>query len=193
MQVLLIEDYPSIGYVGETVQVKRGYARNFLIPRGFAVDVGSRRAKEFQHLLKGVGAKRVRLKSEAEELGRRVAHDTMTFSLKVGSSGKAFGSITARDILKKLEERGYEFEKKQVRLEDSIKAPGKYTASLQLHSEVVVELTIVVEGEKGAPEAEEELIAAPGDQPSSDENADDSSEEAGGDDSEEDTEPSLES
>lgn len=148
MQVLLVEDFPALGYVGDTVQVKSGYARNYLIPRGVAVDVGSRRAREFAHILTGVTAKRTRLKGEAQGLGEQVAKESLSFELKVGSGGKAFGSIGSRDVLKQLNEKGYSFDKKQVRLADTIKAPGEYTATVQLHAEVAVEVAISVAGIK---------------------------------------------
>ena len=148
MQVLLVENYPALGYVGDTVQVKSGYARNYLIPSGIAVDVSSRKAKHFQHLLSGVNAKRARLKSEAEELGKQVSSESLSFDLKVGASGKSFGSISSRDALKALQDKGYQLEKKQVRLADTIKTPGDYTVSVQLHADVVVEVPVSVIGIK---------------------------------------------
>jgi len=146
MEVLLVEDYPALGYVGDTVQVRNGYARNYLIPRGIAVDFGSRRAKEFQHILTGITAKRARLRGEAEELGKKVSGERLGFELKVGTGGKAFGSIGVRDIVKQLQERGYVLDKKQVRLSDTIKAAGEFEAQIQLHSDVLVPVSIEVKG-----------------------------------------------
>lgn len=146
MEVLLVEDYPALGYVGDTVQVRNGYARNYLIPRGIAVDFGSRRAKEFQHILTGITAKRARLRGEAEELGKKVSGERLAFDLKVGSGGKAFGSIGVRDIVKQLQERGYALDKKQVRLADTIKTAGEFEAQIQLHSDVLVPVSIEVKG-----------------------------------------------
>ena len=146
MEVLLVEDYPALGYVGDTVQVRNGYARNYLIPRGIAVDFGSRRAKEFQHILTGITAKRARLRGEAEELGKKVSGERLGFDLKVGSGGKAFGSIGVRDIVKQLQERGYALDKKQVRLTDTIKTAGEFEAQIQLHSDVLVPVSIEVKG-----------------------------------------------
>ena len=146
MEVLLVEDYPVLGYVGDTVQVRNGYARNYLIPRGIAVDFGSRRAKEFQHILTGVTAKRARLRGEAEELGKKVSGERLAFELKVGSGGKAFGSIGVRDILKQMQEKGYALDKKQVRLSDTIKTAGEFEAQIQLHSDVLVPVSIEVKG-----------------------------------------------
>ena len=148
MQVLLVDNYPALGYVGDTIQVKKGYGRNFLIPKGIAVEVGSRRAREVQHLIAGVNAKRARLKSEAEELGKKISGERLSFELKVGANGKAFGSVSVRDVLGQINGLGYDFQRKQVRLSDVIKAPGDYTASVQLHSEVVVEFPISVAGIK---------------------------------------------
>jgi large subunit ribosomal protein L9 len=146
MEVLLVEDYPALGYVGDTIQVRNGYARNYLIPRGIAVDFGSRRAKEFQHILTGVTAKRARLRGEAEELGKKVSGEQLGFELKVGAGGKAFGSIGVRDIVKQLQERGYALDKKQVRLSDTIKTSGEFEAQVQLHADVIVPVSIQVKG-----------------------------------------------
>ncbi len=144
MEVLLIEDFPALGYVGDTVQVRNGYARNFLFPRGIAVDFASRKAKEFNHIMAGITAKRSRLRGEAEELGKKVSAERLSFELKVGAGGKAFGSVGTRDILKALQDRGYAIDKKQVRLNDIIKSAGEFEAEIQLHSEVVVPVTVDV-------------------------------------------------
>ena len=149
MELLMLEDYPSVGYVGQIVNVKKGYARNFLIPKGFGVEVNSRRAKYFKHIHEGVERKRNKLKSEAETFGAEVQKHKLKFKLKVGESGKSFGSITVRDILKELNNKGgYSFDRKQLRLQESIKTPGTYSVILQLHSDVSVDIEVEVEGIK---------------------------------------------
>lgn len=157
MELLLIEDYPAVGYVGQTVKVKNGFARNFLIPRGIGVEIGSRRGKYFKHLQDGANARKAKLKAEAEELGKKVATLQLEFEMKLGTQGKSFGSVTAKDILDKVNQLGnYSFERRQLKLIEPIKAPGQYVATLQLHSEVLVELPVKVTAAKPVQEEDAE-------------------------------------
>lgn len=146
MQLILRENYPSLGYVGDVVTVKKGFARNFLIPRGIASEASSRSARMFKHILSGIEAKKNRLKAEAEEYAKELESLTLEYTLKVGSEGKSFGSITLKDVHKTLVEKEHALERKQLRLGEVIKSPGEYTVTVQLHSEVTAEVRIRVDG-----------------------------------------------
>ena len=98
VDVILIEDFPSLGHIGDMFKVKPGYARNFLIPRGIAVDASSTNGKLLKHKQAGIQAKRAKLKIQAEEFGKKLSSQPLKFTLKAGESGKAFGAITAKDI-----------------------------------------------------------------------------------------------
>lgn len=146
MEIILQENYPSLGYVGDLVEVKNGYARNFLIPQGIAVEASSRNAKLLKHRMRQIEAKKAKLKGEAEAYADSVKGVPLNFELKMASSGKSFGSITSRDIHKKFVDAGHELDRKQVRLSDPIRVPGNHTVTIQLHADVSVELPVYVEG-----------------------------------------------
>jgi large subunit ribosomal protein L9 len=144
MEVILTENFPSLGYVGDKVSVKPGYARNFLLPRGVAIEAFSHNAKMLNHRLAGVNAKRARLKNQAGEVAKQFDGLTLEYTLKIGGEGRSFGSITTRDIEASLKEKGLEVDRKQIRLSDVIKRAGEYTASIKLHAEVVLEVVVRV-------------------------------------------------
>lgn len=145
MNVILQENFPALGYVGDTVRVKRGYARNFLIPKGVAVEADSRRAKELNHKLQLINAKKAKLKLEAEELAAKLSNVELKFSLKVGEHGKSFGSVTSKEIENALADKGFEVDKKQIQFTDSLKSAGEHDLPIKLHAEVVGHVKLVIE------------------------------------------------
>ena len=98
MNVILQSDFPSLGYVGDLVAVKPGYARNYLIPRGVAVEASSANARLLKHRMDGINAKKMKLKVEAEALAARMSVVTLEFMIKMGGGGRSFGAITVKDI-----------------------------------------------------------------------------------------------
>jgi len=144
MEVILREDFLPLGYVGDTVKVKRGFARNFLIPRGVAIESSSQNERALKHKLSAIVAKRVKKKAEAEAFGNTLSQIIVEFTLKMGAGGKSFGAITARDVEGALKNLGYGVDRRQIRLLEVIKTPGQHKAEVKLHSEVIVSLQIKV-------------------------------------------------
>lgn len=144
MEVILREDYISLGYIGDTVRVRRGFARNYLIPRGIAVEASSANERALTHKLSSIMAKRIKKKAEAEAFGKVLEQVTVEFTLKVGAKGKSFGSVTTRDIEASLKALGYEIDRRQIRLAETIKGPGVYKVEVKLHSEVAVGVQVKV-------------------------------------------------
>ena len=144
MEVILREDFLPLGYVGDTVKVKRGYARNFLIPRGVAIESSAQNDRALKHKLGAIVAKRIKKKAEAEQFGNILQQIIVEFTLKVGASGKSFGAITAKDIESSLKALGYTVDRRQIRLVDAIKSVGMHKAEVKLHSEVTVSVQIKV-------------------------------------------------
>jgi large subunit ribosomal protein L9 len=147
MNVILREDFPSLGYVGDTVGVRRGYARNFLIPRGIAIEASPHNEALAKHRLQGVLAKRNRLKGLALDLARKISNEKFEFVLKVGEKGKSFGSISSKEIEAELKTRGYQVERKQIRTNEAIRRAGEYKIFVKLHSEVTAEAIVTVQQE----------------------------------------------
>jgi len=158
MQVILQEDFPSLGYIGDKVNVRNGFARNYLLPRGIAIAVTTRNMDQLTHKLAAITAKKARMKAAAEEQAKLIGSLTLGFSLKVGKQGKTFGSITAKDVEIALQQQGQNIERRRIRLVEPLKKIGSYQVEVKLHSEVVVPVAVeikaehVVEKEEGAPE-----------------------------------------
>jgi large subunit ribosomal protein L9 len=144
MEVILREDFISLGYIGDTVRVKRGFARNFLIPRGIAVEASAGNERQLKHKLSAIVAKRIKAKAEAEAYAKVLGQVTVEFTLKVGAKGKTFGAVTSRDVEASLKALGYNVDRRQIRISEMIKGPGVYTVEVKLHSEVVVPVQVKV-------------------------------------------------
>lgn len=157
MDVILQSDFPSLGYVGDRVSVKPGYARNFLIPRGLAVEASSVNARLLKHRMDGINAKKMKLKVEAEALAAKLNAVTLDFTIKMGGGGRSFGAITVKDVDVSLKALGFELDKKQIKLLEPFKRPGEYKVNVKLHSEVtaVVNAKVVAEAVEKKAAAEE--------------------------------------
>ena len=148
MQVILLDKVVNLGGLGEIVRVKDGYARNFLIPQGRARRATEANKAEFE-------AKRVELEKAAEAKlaeskgqGEKLSGTTIKLTQKAGVDGRLFGSVTNADIADELGKQGYKVVKAQVRMPNGpIKTVGDSTVSVQLHTDIVVEITVTVLGE----------------------------------------------
>ncbi len=156
MEIILKENYPSLGYVGDIVKVKDGYARNFLIPRGIGVEASSRNERLFKHKMAGINARRIKLRAEAETLAKKLDGLILEFTLRAGDGGRLFGSIGARDIEAALKEKELQIERAQIKLVDTLKKAGEYKVSLKLHAEVQAPITVRIVADLPAKKADEE-------------------------------------
>lgn len=138
MEVILMESVDNLGEMGDTVSVARGYARNYLVPKGLAVLATEGHRKLVAEHMK-LSAKRDDLrKAAAEELAAKLGELSCTIAVQADEEDKLFGSVTARDIAEKLESEHTSFEHKQVVLEDAIKQLGVYSVPVKLHADVAV-------------------------------------------------------
>ena len=147
MEIILMEDVPSVGKTGDKVRVSDGYARNYLLPRKKAViatAAGLQVLERAKHLAQH---KEERSEQEARELARRLAEISCTIAKPAGEGGKLFGAVTSADIEKALQAKGVLVDRKKIVLEEPIKNIGAYTVSLKLHPAVVAQLNLVVEKE----------------------------------------------
>jgi large subunit ribosomal protein L9 len=157
-EVILTEKISNLGAEADVVRVKRGYARNFLVPRGKALEITPATLKRL-NLLKAKRAEReAKELNEADELARRINKLKITLELETGESGKAFGSITAADLAERLKtELGgkIEIDRHKIHLDKPIKETGAHEVQIKLHHEVTAKLTVNVKA-KGAEEAKPE-------------------------------------
>ncbi len=140
-QIYLLKPVEHLGHEGELVTVKAGYARNFLLPRGFAMPLSRGNRKQIEALER---RKEERLRTEnayAEAMKAKLEAVTIAISVKTGEGGRMFGSITANDLLARLAEEGIQIDKKQLSLYSPVKALGKHTTRIRLNPQTVVDLT----------------------------------------------------
>lgn len=159
VKLILQQNCPGLGFVGDLVEVRGGYARNYLLPQGLAFEASDLTKGFAKHKLSQITTKKIRLKSEAEGLQKSIEGLIPEFTLRVGDSGKSFGSISNRDIAKWLDEKGYALDKSQIIINEPIKKVGEHFVKVQLHSEVVTQIKVRVNPE--AQPAKVEAAAKP--------------------------------
>jgi len=147
MKVILKEDVKSIGSMGQTVDVSDGFARNYLVPRGLAVEANLKNIRSLEHEKKVIQEKARKVKNSVQDLANRLANMNVVIKTKAGEEGKLFGSVTTMDIAEQLKNQGIEIDKKKISLDEPIKRLGTYAVNLRLHSEITAQVNIqVIEG-----------------------------------------------
>ncbi len=150
MKVILREDVENLGRGGEVVDVKPGYGRNFLLPRGLAVLANPKNVREVEHQKAVASAKAAKMKASAEAVAKRLAETPVTLKRKVGEQDKLYGSVTALDVAEALAARGLAVDRRSIDLKEPIKTVGDFEVPVKLHSEVVGKAKVKVEAEAGA-------------------------------------------
>jgi large subunit ribosomal protein L9 len=144
-EIILTANVPGLGAEADVVRVRRGYARNFLLPHGKAYEVTPAALRQLDALKKKRAEREARELNEAEELARRVNKSRLTFTLETGETGKAFGAITAQDIMKRLKnELGVEVDRHRLVMEHPIKSTGEHEVPVKLHPDVTARLVFQV-------------------------------------------------
>ena len=144
MKVILRKDFETLGNAGDVVVVKNGYARNFLIPGGFALKADNKNIKLLESEKEQQKVKLSRDKKEAEILAEQLNKVSCTVTMKVGEEDKVFGSVTTQTIADLLKDQGVEVDRKKIILNEPIKALGIYTIPIKLHAEVEAKIKLWV-------------------------------------------------
>jgi large subunit ribosomal protein L9 len=144
MQVILREEVENLGTIGDVVKVKPGYARNFLLPRGLAVEASTRNLREVEHQKRVIGDKRLREQKTAGAVADKLGSVTLTFALRAGEDGKLFGSVTNQDIHRALEERGFAVERRRILLHEPIKTLGEHQVAVHVGPDVRATIAVTV-------------------------------------------------
>jgi len=144
MEIILREAVPHLGAAGEVVKVKDGYARNYLLPKGLAYPATEGNKKRIAFESERIAKLRTGEKQAAETEATRIAGISLSFPMKVGEEEKLYGSVTAGDIQRRLEEQGIHIDKRKVDLPEPIRALGEFTVGIKLHPDVRPEITVVV-------------------------------------------------
>ena len=144
MDVILLERIAKLGQMGDTVTVKDGYARNFLLPQGKALRANKANMAHFESQRAHLEARNLERKSEAEAVSERLSGNTYVAVRSAGETGQLYGSVAARDIVATLEEEGFSVGRSQIELRAPIKIIGLHNVIIALHPEVEAEITMNV-------------------------------------------------
>ena len=144
MQLILTKDVEKLGTMGNVVNVKNGFARNYLIPRGYAIMANSKNKEVLEKQLAEITAQKQELLKGAKELATKLEAVSVTISKQVGENEKIFGSVTTAEIVELLKVEGIDVPKKNITILDDIKTVGVFNAEAKLHSEVTAKFKVWV-------------------------------------------------
>lgn len=148
MEVILMQDLVHAGKRGEVIDVKPGYARNYLLPQGLALEATKANRLYFEQQREHIDAEHAREREGAEGLRERVAAAQVVIAKRVGEQDTLYGSVTATEIAEALEAQGIEVDRRRIDLEGGIKTLGEHPVRIDLHSEVVAEVLVKVVAEE---------------------------------------------
>ena len=143
MKVILNEDVKSLGLMGEVVNVSDGYARNFLLPKKFAVEANTKNLKEFEHNKKIITERAAKIKESFKSIADKLSSLTLTIKAKTGEDDKLFGSVTNMNVAEALVAAGHDIDKKKIVMEP-IKRLGEYSVTIKLHTNLSAEVKVIV-------------------------------------------------
>jgi large subunit ribosomal protein L9 len=147
MKVILKEDVKKVGSMGQIVTVTDGFARNYLVPRGLAVEANTKNMKSLEHAHRMIQEKAKKVKESMQDFAERLSKITLVIKAKAGEEGKLFGSVTSMDISEQLKNIQIDIDKKKISLDEPIKRLGTYAVSIHLHPEIDTQITLQVVGE----------------------------------------------
>ena len=148
MKVILLSDLRHRGRRGQVVDVRNGYARNFLLPQGLALEATPGNLKVFEQEKKKIEARHVAARDAAAAIAAQVGEIKLNLRKRAQETGALYGSVTATEIVEALAKKGVEIDRRQVDLAGGIKTVGEHVVRVDLHSEVVAELSVTVEAEE---------------------------------------------
>jgi large subunit ribosomal protein L9 len=148
MNVILKQDMPNLGHKDDIVTVKNGYARNYLIPKGYAINATAQNKKVHEEILRQRAHKEAQLKEAALQQAEELKKVSLTIGAKTSTKGKIFGSVNTIQIAEALIEKGFDIERKNISIKDDlIKEIGSYSATVKLHKEVLVDIPFEIVSE----------------------------------------------
>ena len=172
MKLILTEDVPNLGSLGDTIDVKSGYGRNYLLPKGIALLATGRVSKELQHRIQHLN----KLREGKIELAHEQAEKLKTVKLEVvrksGPGGRLFGSVTNRDLKELLKEKEFDVERRSIQLNSPIRNIGLHEFTVRVHSEVSVNMQIKVTGDSDESAVKTAAVDEPKDKIADEKNVD---------------------
>ena len=144
VKLILTEDVPSLGEAGDVVDVKPGFARNFLLPQGKAVPATEAKVKEIEHHKRVIAERVARERKQLDGERERLERVELEIAVNAGEEGKLFGSVTSAQVAELLEARGFSIDRRKIQLDEPIKELGDHVVAVRLHRDVVARVRIKV-------------------------------------------------
>jgi large subunit ribosomal protein L9 len=148
VEVILRDDVPNLGKIGDVVRVKPGYARNYLFPRHLAVEANRKNLHVLEHQKRVIGAKAERERKSADAVAARIAGLQLTVRARAGEEGRLFGSVTNLDIERLLADKGFAIDRRRIQLDEPIKQLGAYPIVIQVGRDARTTIQLTVEAEE---------------------------------------------
>lgn len=148
MKVILRQDMDPLGLEGDLVDVAVGYARNYLIPKGFALEANTQNMKMMEMQRKKIETRRIKAKESAEKIMEQLSDVVIQINQKVGEEERLYGSVTSMDIAQEMEKKGIHVDRRKIILDRPIKNLGEFDVPIKLHPEVTGSIKIVVTPEE---------------------------------------------
>lgn len=148
MKVILRKDIEDLGWEGDVVSVKKGYARNYLIPRGLALEASERHIKMFEQMKRKIEIRKLKAREDAEQFRDRLAGMTVSITQKAGEEGKLYGSVTSMDVAEEMEKLGVVVDRRKILLDKPIKTVGEYEVPVKIYHEVSGVIKVLVSPEE---------------------------------------------
>ncbi|MFQ5823606.1 MAG: 50S ribosomal protein L9 [bacterium] len=144
MKIILRKEFKPLGNIGDIVEVKDGYARNYLIPSQIALQATPQNLKLFEEEEKRVQIKESKDKRTAEQLAKQLEEISLTATVAVGEEDKVFGAVTSQNVAELLKAKGFNIDRRKIQLDEPLKALGIYEVPIKLHSEIEAKIKVWV-------------------------------------------------
>lgn len=148
MRVILLSDQRHLGKRGEVVDVKPGFGRNYLVPQGLALEATNANIKYFEQQRAKIDAQHAKERDAASEIAKTMEGLRLEIAKRVGETGTLYGSVTAGDVAESLDKKGFVVDRRRIDLEGGIKTLGDHPVRIELHPEVIAEVTVAVVAEE---------------------------------------------
>lgn len=145
MKVILTENIPSLGEIGQVVNVAPGYSRNYLLPKGLALLATGKNVKELEHKKRILAQKREKVRQEMLSLAEKLNQVKLVMARKVSEENKLYGSVSATDILSALEEQGFNLPRKSVQMDQPIKQLGEFTITVRIDTQINAQVNLTIQ------------------------------------------------
>jgi len=148
MKVILTENIPNLGQIGDIVKVAPGYGRNYLLPKGLALEASTAKLRELEHHKRVLAQKKERVRQQMLSVAEKLNQTTLSFARKVIEDDKLYGSVSATDIHRALQQKGFDLDKRCILLDQPIKQLGEATVPIRVDADITANVTVVVTKEE---------------------------------------------